>query len=716
MKTVTKRILSYVVCFSASYICCSLPSDIEPAKWSVNMELPITDKRHGVRDLISESVGGDMELYFGNDDSVSDTLSFIKRDSLSYSIERPLVSSDTSVVQETLGALRLANTPAVDVVFTLMVDHTEEFDGQSLPRSIPVDHSKDESLGSLHSVTFDEACPDLSVTITNTSQQADIRGIRISLLDGGDTIGRVDKRSIDARSSAEVSVPVAGETMRDPVTIAVRCTIPEGSIIEKGDGLGIKFTLDDLIASAAELSDSMINYSEVFTGEFGIADSIRLKAIDLTDAYMQFEIQNPTMLRIGLTGVIEDAWDATFAQDNSYESVEQTSSITDSSYFAGIVLDDTVSRTPEEIHYSKRLLLNDIRAFPTWSTDSAKSLLKYQYRVRSLPDGRVVRFNKNDVIVFRLVPEQFPFIRIHGEFIETMNESFQEQQDVGFEWESAILDSLKRSFRFESALMSLQFTPKLSTGSLIDCLDIHMEINDLAYSDQTITADEQFTGVSPDSLYQTHMDMACLLNNWPETLGFDGYIAIPKGSEIILHNEQNERGEYRSALSIGMDLTWTLKIPFSWQVLDTIRTALEMSTFFIDEEGLEWTQKIENRRITLSLDVYNNTNLHAVIHAVGAGEGHEDELMAYPESLAYAGETSSEWPNVFSLCGADGLRVAPRMTRSESQMLLEENALGPLFSGEEISIRWFLTMPRCNSDALTDTDYLDLKAKAVIEG
>lgn len=696
---------------------CSLPSDTEPAKWQVYMEIPVTEERFNARDLLPDDMVPGFELSFGNSDS-SDTITLIKTDSLFYMIEQEMVTADSSILEEKLGAITLENTPVINVMFALMEGNDNgTLSGVPLPFEVPIDQSTNEPVDGVQSVLFDESSLPLEITVTNRSDDVDLHDIHISILDYENLLGQISIPLLESGLSEIKSFSVSDKTVRDSITISVQATIPEGSVVNLDDGIEVKFSLDGLAAAEAIISDTMINYSDIFTGSFGLADQIALDAIDLDDARLLCEIINPSSIQIELNGVIDNAWERDFAEEENLKSIDQLSAIKDSSSFAGNIIFDTLFQSQSSTVSSFIIPLNHMRLFPSWNADSGKSMLNYRFAIQSVSDKRHIHFNKNDTWVFKLKAQQFPFIQITGTFVDSIEESFSSGQEISFGWEADIIDSLKKNFRFQSVVMALELVPDMPPKSSLDSIRLHMDLSSNVNSNDPLIVNEKLENVIPDSMYFRNIEVTSLINEWPDKIEFDSRIVLPKQTGITLFNTKDEFGEYTNTLAIGVNINWKIRIPFAWQILDTIVTELESSSFTLDIEELDWINKIEKTRVKIDLNAFNNTNLNIIVHALGASERYKKELMSFPDSVIGSKDLENRLgDNIFCLFGQNGLEVAPRGKESNATAQLDYKGINALLSNDECIVRWFLVMPSSDPDQFMSTDYLDLKATAVVEG
>lgn len=712
----TKQLCSGSLFLLALQFCfCSLPSDIEPVNWKIHFEIPVANKRYDMRKIFIKEYIGDMDVQMGKADTIGDTIYIYKKGTASYEISKELIATDTSSMEEVVGARTLKNTPMVDIFFDY--PGVSDLSGSEIvPAPYTFTRQEDEHLDGINSVTIDESSPALNVKVMNTSVGANLENLTVTLLNKGIVIDSSFLATLPATAEAVVPFEIQGKSIFSPLTAKINATIPSGAQLRADEGLRVYFNLDDMVVSDAVIKDSLIDYEETYNGTMGLSDSINLNFIDLDSAMISCEINNPCAFKLEFIGVVEDAWDCDFARANNIRSITQLSSIMDSSAFAGKVVNDTLFRYSGATHAVKMIPLKKLRLFPTWDTDSAKSVLKFRYQLRSLSDGRWVHFNKDDLISVKLIPTKFPFVQISGNFTSSTVETFSSEEKVGFDWEASILDSLRKSFRFESVQMNLSFVPNMNPGSSLDSMKLHLELAEKNKTDGSVVMDKVFIGILPDSQHNANMEISSLINTWLDTLAFTTQVVLPEGTGLELHNQKDASGKYSNSFNIGVNVNWDLKIAMAWKVLDTIRTELELSSFSL-EEDLEWVEKmITQPEISLVVKALNNTNIQFSLFALGASDVDKEKLLEVPDSLLYSYSPDVDNSSLFRLFGLQGLNLPPRGHVDSINVKLDHRAVNALCSKNKCHIRWFLVIPGADPDVLVDTDYFDIKAKAIVDG
>jgi hypothetical protein len=717
MKVTAFLLAICVILFTLLLSRCSLPEDIEPVRWNMHLEVPIIDEHLTIDDVVPGGSLAGLTVDFGDTAVSRDTVSITRSDSLQYTIEKQLGSTDTSEILKTFGPLSLKNTPPVDVVLGLGTDLPLDAPLEvALPAAVTLSKSQEKILDGIQQIRVDESSPMLSVVVTNLSEGAALKDVYIFLSSGADTVGIVYVPLLHALASGIVPISIAGRYIYSQMTIAATVTVTAGSVVRSVDGLRVAFSLDNQAIAEAVISDSCIDYSDMLEGTLTIADSLRIDAIDIDSALLYCEMYNPACLKLEVVGTLHNAWALDYSESLDLQQAEQLTGDLDSSAFAGEIFRDTLFRSGDPVS-GLTVPIRSMRVFPLWKPDSLKSFVSYCFKVTALPDGRTISFNKDYQFLVRLIRDQFPFIRIGGEFVKGTERSFSINRRVGFEWKPSITDSLKKSLRFESGYIHLDFVPGLPPGSYIDSLLVRTTISHEDTLYEPVVFEENLTAIEPGSHYTATLDLTDLLNAWPDSIRFDTRLIIPPCSKVTLYNSKDEFGGLASALSIDLTLHWSVDMPFSWEIADTVRTELEPTTFSFQAAELDWVKDLRNPRVKVVINADNRTNLHFILFGIGASVMYRDKLDDLPEKMVgtdkleeYIGD------HLFSLFDNDGLCLKPRGETTDEILMIDRRGIDAMLSEEKCCIRWFLIIPAGETDALMATDYLDLRATGIIDG
>lgn len=689
---------------------CSLPLNPEPAKWQVHMEVPVVERRIKAQDILHKSIVPGYELNFGKNDSTT-PISLQKKDSLHYEVEQDLICHDSSVIKREIGALTLQNTGMKVFSFPFTNGNTDFPYGIPIQYALTLDLSSSETLKGIRNITFDEYSKPMEITLTNKSN-TNLTDINVSILDGKTVLGKIKVSLLPPGQTRIQTIQTANKTINNIIQLSAGATIPKGSVINHDDSLTVRFSLDGLSVAKADLIEKMIDYSKDFEGILKLSDQIAINTIDIDNAVFNCEIESPSKINFKLNCIIDNAWELDFAKNKNLKSFNHLKELTDSSFFAGNIVQSTHIRSNSSDLHPFTIPIKNMRLFPSNNDNSEKSFLKYHMKVSIVSDSCFIHFDKNDTWRFKLSTEKFSFVNINGTLKDSITTSYLTEQDVNFGLSKATTDSAKGSFHFQSVKLSMNFIPEMPQNCSLDSLQLDIDMSTNVNPDKVIKTSEKLKNISSNSVYTRNVEMNSLINDWPEKLSFDTRIVIPRNTNITFSNKEN-----KNSITVGVNVLWNLQIPFAWHVLDTIITELQPQTIGFDSINLDLLNRIENARVNIKLNATNNSNLNIVIHALVASEKNKEELMAFPDSLIchkdiqyFAGE------NIFCVFGSDGLEIAPRGNKCSSITQLNFNETSIILSKEKCFMRLFLKMPSCAPDQFANTDFIDLNAVASIEG
>ena len=699
-------------------VVCSLPTEVEPVTWQMHLEVPVIDRQYSISELISASgLAGDY-LVSGNTGVADDTLSVIREDSLYCSFSRRLGNNDTTTIHTTLGAFTLHNTPYLDYRFSLSSGQPHSNNAKKIHTPSSTLHlTEKRKVEGIQSITVDETSPPCTIRVENSCRQTDFQSLTISLITSRDTVMSFGTSCIPAQTNALFPVSLAGKTIKHEVTIAVSVTLRQNAVINCNDGIRIVLSLDGQTVSEAVITDSLINYENMYPGSIRLTDSLRIDAIDLESTIVDCDVFCPSLLKMEITSIITNSLDRDFCILHDIESLDQLPPRNDHQVHSVKTTTDTLFNGYNKGHNALALPISSMRIFPVWDQYAGQSQIQYQFKFRSISEGRLIHFRKNDVFILRVFPPQLPFSRIHGSFVKETEMKFSAKAKVGFDWNTSFSDRLKQSIHIQSAQLACDLYSDLPADSHIDSMKIHIGLTNNNRERSSSVFDKTLTDIYSDAHHTATIDLADLLNSWPDSILFDSRFSLPAGTEITLFAPDFQQYDYRSSLLFAMALNWRLTIPLCWKITDAIQIELDTTSFALPSDQLGWISTLRQPKLQIHITIENHTNIGATLHAIGTDGRHLDELLAFPDSLIGTDEMK-QYPgeNLFTLFDSNGLRMEQRGDKSTSVLELDKNGIDALISEERCIIRWFLVIPTREIDALHATDFCSIKATGLIDG
>lgn len=714
---VFKPFISIVVVVSVLQIVkCALPSDTVPAEWKMHLEVPIVNKKYVVNDVIPEDLFPGLDVVYTDSANQDDTVSVVKKGQITNVIEKQLFTVDTGIIENELGPIILQKTP--DVKETFLIGSGISGGGycdEPLPFDARLDFSKEKHIEGLKWITIDESSEKIVLTVENSTEKVLLEDISVVLSNQNDTIAVENTNRIPPRSSKEFQIALAGKRLQFPLVIGVEATISAGTIVRPTDGISIFFSFNQQKVSEAVLNDSFIKYSQCYSSNVMIADLLLIEAIDLDTTILYFDIAYPTLMKLEVKGTLENAWKCDYAVSKHIQCVKQLNSKLDSAQFAGALGIDTLFEITEQDHYRKIKRVQPMRIFPSWDGLLNKSFITFNMSLSAIPEDRMIHYCKNDSIKITMVVSRLPFDRISGFFVRETQVTYTEKMKIGFDWKPSITNPMKKMFRFNNARLDFKLTSDLPFGSRIDSMQVNIVMHDLKKNNDSASVKETFYSISSDSVHSARMNFTNVFNSWPDSVEFDTRFILPSKTGVILRNSDERNSEFNEPLVIKMIMDWCVSVPLCWKVVETIVMELDTTRFSLDEEQIEWIEKLSEPKVRINVDIGNYTNVGFRLHALGAKGVFKDALMACPDSLVGDNEYIHK-NNLFPLFDKNGLHVKSRGKKTSVVLQMDKNGIDALLSEDGCLIRWFLTIPSKKNDALHATDYWTIQAMGIIEG
>lgn len=679
------------------------------------MELPVMDEKYKVGEVIPKNLFPGLDVEFGDGSVSGDTVSVLRKGTLSASIEKQLLRIDTAEIERSIGPFVIKNIPPLNVHFSLKsILPDENVYHVPLPVPLQLRSETEKNMDGVVSLTVDSGSSPLKIFFVNNTLEANFENIMIILLDAYDTIAHIYIDEIPAQTTETVSVSLAGKSLHFPMKIQTAVTLPAGAYLRTSDTFGISFSLNRQMISEAVMKDSLFDYSNVFSGKLKIADSIRIHSVDLQSIALEAEIYCPDFMKVEIGGTIQDSWDKDFSKKYNLQSVDQLRGIADSSGVAGAFSTDTLFQTTGSACKKVRIHIPSIRLFPSWDPEKNATFLIYHFWIHSLPEGRLLRVSKNDLFKIKVYSTPFPFERANVCMIKETEFSFSHNVKVGFNWKTEVTDSLKKNMHFENVRLLLDLNSDLPSGSVLDSVLVNINMHENKKVSDCATFEKKFINVRTGTQHSAWMDVTTVFNTWPDTVTFDVKMALPKRTSLTLFNRDNWQTNFTAPCAMKMDLNWSLLVPLCWNVIDTVRVELDKTVIAIPSDNLDWIRKVQDPRVRIQMKVENHTNISFTLHGLGACGRHKEKLLSIPNTGN--GIRDNTDADVFSLFDDEGLKIAANGEESNVELMLDKKGIDALLSQDSCLIRWFLMIPSQKTDALLATDFFTLQAKGMIEG
>lgn len=693
---------------------CSDVSD-KPVRWSHASEVPVTNEKFILIDEFNKIFDNSDTIRFVDPDTLKtgDTIKLVKPATDSFDFETKEDDIDTQTVGTVIGVVPLTSASVIG-------------DTVALPAAAGVfSASLPFTLDKIYSATFyDTATSVLAVNISNISA--------IELTNISVAISGVDTQviaSIPAGASRTAQLDLRNKSLSHSVSFDVSGTDASGGAKQ----LGLSFSLNGLIVRSCTVSDSLIQFEKTVNAVFEITDTVAMDYIDLSNGTFQYFVKNETGLELRAGVDHQHLWVQDFCSMKNIENVNGLSVTTSSdslTYYAGNkILMGGKNILPHSDDLIAQPNIADRRLFTLWNTEKLKSCTNIRFSLATVaPKGDTVTINATDSVKFTIAAVSFRF----KEFLGTVMMPYERDGDtqkvaitLPDPLNASVMDSLRGHVVFTDVKGMINAKPSMPERSYIDSMLVSFVAhprNNGIIKDSTLTV---FRNLSNDSTYIRSINITNVTNQFPDTVIINTKVIIPVGTRMRICNDIRESDvfnydKYIGRMSVKLLTMYQLEPKIDWTVISPATLDLGSSHFEV-VDPMRFFRKLENRNILMHMDVKNNSNLNMHIFGLIAPSQLMDTLDSMPTnefvSLVMT-KGNAEKRGFVNFMGDTGVYVPKRQdtARTVSEVKLDNGQLETILSSDSCSWRWIAKLESQPRDALTDTDYIDIRSKLRVEG
>ena len=693
---------------------CSNPGD-EPLRWSSATEIPITNEKFIMIDEFDDMFDykDTMKIVDPDTTKIGDTLEFLKLATDTFTVEQNEDKIDTQTFIAVLGNVSLSNTtPIADTLALSAV--AGNFSG-TLPLTID----------KVYDVTFyDTAANLMAVKVDNISSVA-MSNVSIGIA-GVDT---QTIASLAANTSATVNLDVGGKRLLQNIQFLVSGT----AATDGAKQLGLTSSLNGLIVSNCKVDDHLVSINQVVIAPYDITDTVAMDYIDISEGFFNYEVQNYTDLGFQVGLEHKHMWTTSFCEGQSITNISGLKSTTAADSLGQYKGDKILMSGTSILPKSDKLIaapnISANRLFTLWDTVRQESYTDIYYSLNSnTPTGDTVTLNANDSIKFKIYVTSFKFKEFLGTVMIPYVKSGDTQKvsiTLPEPLDTTMMDSLRGNVVLTDVKGIVNLKTEMPSRAYIDTMQVEfvsIAQNAMQIRDTTIT---NFTNVTRDSVFKRTVGITNVTNQFPDTVVITTRVRIPVGTRMrVCNNLTTENSldysRYIGQMTISVATNYELRPKIDWTVLDTTYLDLGSSEFEVIE-ALRYIRKLESRKVTMSLKIRNNSNMHMRIFSLIAPRSKMKELDSIHTNefvqLALLPD-SAEKRGFVNFLGSTGVYLPSRTvtTPVTSEVVLNNNQLETILESDSCTWRWLARLEVQDRDALTDTDYVDIRSKMRIEG
>lgn len=697
---------------------CANPVD-DPLKWRTKVELPVTNKAFNL---------GEELLNLFNFDSTMDLLKVdstyensikelfpdtIKGDTMVFSV----LQSDTAEFENhqdslaeklyhvTIGPIPISGANDLNAVLPIPA--------VAGPFSVPVTIDID----SVYRIVFyDTSNNVLNITLSNPSSSP-IENVAIDIAG----LGSGNAGTIPAGETRTAQIDIRGKVLNHTAVV----TLSGSTDGAPGNSLGIKMTLNGLLASSLSVDDHLINLSMQFENAYRLTDTVNIDYIDVTVGFFEYSLVNYTDLELRMTMVHENVW---IKPDMEILGIDKSEDLgrADSNSFWGDMNNAVTVVSPRTRQEFKALPLSATRIYPEWDPVKEESVTKvHYYATTGTPKGDTLTLNSSDSLVFSIRTLSFKFEDFQGTVMEPYNKTGDTIKiPVDIPWgDNSVRDSLRGRFVLQKVYGDVQVQTEIPEGAFIDTMMINFAWYAPDSAHLVDSTNTSFENVSRDSSFLRSLDVTRVTNLYPDSIAICTRMYIPKGSRMKVVNDLGvadpDYNKMIGRMIIHVKTDYRLNADLDWQVNGPINMDLGSDKFAIPEE-LQYVRRLEDRRAQFNMYVSNNSNLNLNLFALVAPQHLIDSLKSMEMNRAFSlinTEGAAEDLGYVNLLGTNGLRIPPRNADAVYNSIdLNHNDLETILSSDTCGWRWMIRFAEQGRDAMTDTDFVKINSWIHVNG
>lgn len=702
---------------------CANPVDDPPLRWRSKVEAPITNEKF--------LIGEELDNLFEFEDV--DILNVVaRRTDDPTQIEEPdTIEGDTvlfSIFKKDTSSFESHEDLLGDKEFNVILGAIP-ISGAPVQRdTLPVPPAIDTfevtlrvPLQKVYSIGFyDTSANVMRVTVANLGSST-LTDVAFGIA-GVDTSDAVD---ISAGDEALLSVVVRNRSVNDSVDLYL-AGISNGSA---GQSVEVEFSVNGLYANLMRVDKDLVNFTAEFVNDYDLTDTVQVDYIDIGDGFFRYGVSNYTDLDLYVQGIHEHMWTTPFCEQNGFtrfEDMEEVSKDDSDSYFLGNITNAlTVSEANTEQDFSIENL-SSCRLFSEWDSSEEVSVTRVRYIVSAGPPrSDTVTVSASDSLMFTIsTGEDFKFKEMMG----TLTESYERQADtqmvpINLPWNESKA-SLRGNFILSQVWSDVRLDPVVPERAFIDTLRVDF----VAYAPELTTIRDStpvsLENVSRDSSYLRSIDITDVANAFSDSVAIAVKVFIPAGTrmrvvnDLTVHDPDYDR--YIGRMIIHVNTSYRLNAKLDWTIDTLVGMDLGTSRFPVPE-AMRYFGKLEDRRAIFEMWLRNSSSLNLSLLTLVA----PDTLMDTLDSLTYdevswylLNEDAAETAGYVCMFGDTGVTLPPRDAGVEQHnvVLLDNDQMETLLTADSLNFRWWIWFNEQERDALSDTDYVDMRSRLGIEG
>jgi len=667
---------------------CANPVDEPPLQWKTLFGAPLINNTYTISEKINDVIDPDKNMEILES---CDTITFAtsQKDTVSYTIsQKPFERLNYSV---RLGALAIQNAPEENKSATFMQQGEV-----SLPFSVP--------LRKITRINFLDTINIFRITVDNASPFP-IGDVSLSVVD---TVISVE--TIDAGATHPFLFDMAGKSVTDSLDIIVTFTSPQPA----GGAIGVRFSMNGLKVHDMTVEDSLIAFSNEYSNRFNLNDTIKLDYIDIARGVFDYSIASFCRIPFYIKSVQDHIWNTEYSREHEILGIDSLATLpsADSTEFRG-EMDDI--RIEKQSLTTVNIDVSGSRLFPEWDSDMSLSFCNIRYGVEIRPVGEYADVSIDDSIQFTVSAKAFKYSELAGTVMRQLEHRIDTLKiALDLPWTGTAPDSMKNRFLLSEVSTDFLLAAALTGKSHIDTLGLDFSIFALEAGGATCSLNTMLINVADDSQFVRSMNIADIVNSFPDTIGIVAEIRIPVNSRVKFENvvDDDNTNIGKTAIDIYNDVL--LKVGMDWEVADTFNMVLGSDRMKFPD-GFDYVRKMNDKAGRLTISVLNNTNLNMSLFALAASGSMMDSLDSLTMNEMYeliGNDARAKEAGYINLLDSSGISVLKRdsVEYNTNIVYLDDSRIHELLESDSLNFRWWVRLNEQDRDALRKNDFVGIKA------
>lgn len=701
---------------------CTMPTDDNALSWYAKYTVPLLNTKLVTQDILLENET--LSSIFKTDSmQVGDTLHIEFSDTFSSFHRSVLFQCDDIYLKKSFEIPGTQNIPEIPCIIPIVDIGFPSF---PLPKPVSATLKGEVTIPYFDYLIIDKSSDSIVITMKNLSDGCTFRKICPVLICDGAVIATFDTiTTLVPGQKVHRSLSLAGKKITDHIEASLTVELAEGSVVTTGPAVGIYIDLNNQKLAEAAITDIYLDYSFSYAFTLPLTrDTFQLDYFDLQSLRIPLYVKNATPITFTVSAIVGNIFDNDYCKKKNITTLQDLENqAIDSAYFLGNTLSPMViqgtGNTGNPVNADLLLSLENARILPEWNTESLYSSIPVVVKGRiSQTNKKIVIVNKSLGVGVLLYDPVLEFSEIQGQYaVDKHIRGKAMPLMLPFQNISALFEKLRNRFKIVRTNVDFSISFDITGHTMISGIDYACVFQQPTNPQQpSDTLFWQMDTIAHNSSFSYHYSLGNLINSFPDSLCYLLNQTFPRNRKMTFGKEAIHNKPNLSYLEIISKTSLDMRLFLIWEISDTIRTSLQdiRTPLMFTKQQIK---SLENMSLRIDYTLFNQTNLHGRLFALGSDAVHKERLMTLtPEEIRPDIIYTEKGARLIPMLGDSGIVLPERNNAVKNRMKIPQSALHDFVHSDSIFIRWDLLLPPTQVDALRDTDYVFIDAALTLEG